>query len=108
MARHWYRVELMTAGDSYSYIGSSPMSESEMVERLSRNAFVELEDLTYFDEEGKPRRWSEWDPHCVSRIHLNPRYVLSILPLVEDPRAKSSDGSKVLEYPGLRPPQGEG
>lgn len=111
MAKYWYRVELMTmltTGESYSYIGSSAFSEPELVEKLGQNAFVQLNDLTYFDEEGVPRRWSEWDHHTVSRIHLNPRYVVSILPLVEDPRAKPGDGSKLLEYPGIRPPQGEG
>lgn len=108
MARHWYRVEMMTAGESYSYIGSSGLSEPVLVEKLGRNAFVELDDLTYFDEEGKPRRWSEWDHHCVSRIHLNPRYILSILPLVDDPRSKPGNGSKVLKYPDNRPPQADG
>jgi hypothetical protein len=105
MAKHWYRVEMMTVGETYSYIGSSPMTEPELTERLSRNAFVELDDLTYFDEEGKPRRWSEWDRHCTPRIHLNPRYVLSVLPLVDDPRKKPGDGSKVLKYPDNRPPR---
>ena len=107
MKKHWYRVEMMTAGETYSYIGSSRLPESEVVKLLGQGHFVELDDLTYFDEEVKPRRWTEWDRHCVSRIHLNPRYVLSVLPLVDDPRQKPGDGSKVLKYPDTRPPQSE-
>jgi hypothetical protein len=99
MQKNWFRIEVFTPQETYWYVGSSPLDEGALLKALNSSAFIQLNDLTYFDEEGRPRRWTEWDPHCQPTIHINPRYVLSILPLVGDPHKKPGDSSKVLHYP---------
>ena len=56
-----------------------------------------------FSEDGEARAWTEWDPQYLPRIHLNPKHIVSVMRLVDDPRKRQGDGSKVLTYPGRRP-----
>ena len=107
MSVNWYRVEIMSGQDTYCYFGSSKLSEKELVEALSRQEFIQLGNLTYFDEQGEPKRWSEWDPHYHSRVHLNPKFVVSLIPMVDDPRQAEGTGNKVLKYPATRFPDEE-
>jgi len=108
MSVHWYRVEIQAGMETYCYFGQTALTEQEMVEALNRDEFVQLNDITYFDDGGEPRRWTDWDPHFQPRILLNPKFVVSILPLVDDPKKPSDggEGSKLLQYPNSRPPSG--
>ena len=100
MAKHWYRVEVAAGGETHCYFGTSPRVESELVKAIEAREFVLLDNLTYFDEDGQARTWTEWDPHYLPRIYLNPRHVVSVMCLVDDPRKRDVDGNKVLKYPG--------
>jgi hypothetical protein len=104
MKTFWYRIEIIAGSESYCYFGCSSMTESEMGDALSQGRFVTLDELTYYDDEGTAHRWSEWDPNCVARISLNPKFVVSMIPLVDHPRKRQGDGevSTLLKYPGNR------
>ena len=99
MNANWYRIEIMTGNETYCYFGKSKLVEKELVESLGKGEFVTLDDLTYFDEEGNARRWTEWDPHYRARIHLNAQHVVSVMPMPEDPKQGQTEGSKLLHYP---------
>jgi hypothetical protein len=103
MALHWYRAEVSAGTETHCYFGSSRMTEEELVRTIQQEEFVLLDDLTYFDEEGEARAWTEWDPQYLPRIHLNPKHIVSIMRLADDPRKRPSDGSKLLTYPGSKP-----
>lgn len=90
---------MLSGQDTYCYFGSSRMSEKEVIEAIGRKEFIQISNLTYFDEEGNPKRWAEWDPQYHSRAHLNPEFIISIIPMVEDPRQGEGTGNKVLKYP---------
>jgi len=107
MSVHWYRIEIITGQDTYCYFGSSVVREKELVEALGRGEFVLLGDLTYFDDDGNARRWTEWDPHYQSRIHLNPQHVVSVMPMQDDPKKSSKGGSNLLQYPQAPQPGDE-
>jgi hypothetical protein len=100
--RHWYRVEVLAGSDTHCYFGSSKLTEAQVLEALKEGTFIELDDLTYYDEDGEPRPWTEWDPNAYPRIHLNAKYVLTMIPLQEDPRKKSDGTNNVLTYPGTK------
>jgi hypothetical protein len=101
MAGHWYRIEVVAGGETHCYFGSSAFAERDLVQRIQTGEFVLLDQLTYYDEDGDARPWTEWDPAYLPRIHLNPRFVVSILPLSGDPRNRDREGSVVLNYPGV-------
>ena len=99
MAKNWYRVEVSAGGETHCYFGTSERTESELVEALQSKSFLLLDDLTYFDEEGTARTWTEWDPHYLPRIYLNPHNVITVMCLVDDPRKVGGDNN-LLTYPG--------
>jgi len=103
MALNWYRAEVIAGTETHCYFGSSSMSEEALVRTIQAGEFILLNDLTYFDEDGEARAWTEWDPQYLPRIHLNPKHIVSVMRLVDDPRKRQGDGSKVLAYPGGRP-----
>lgn len=103
--RHWYRAEMNVGAETFCVFGSSAFTESDLVQRLASGEMVLLEDLVYYDEEGRARSWSEWDPHCQPRVYLNARYLVSLMPMVGDPRTMAG-GLKILNMPRfLRDPE---
>jgi hypothetical protein len=104
---NWYRIEMLSGQDTYCYFGSSKLSEKEMTEAIGQQKFIQLSNLTYFDEEGDPKRWSEWEPHYHSRVHLNPKFIISVIPMMDDPHQSESTGNKVLKYPASQAPDEE-
>ncbi len=103
MATFWYRVEILAGAETHCYFGTTQLGEAELLAQLGQGRYVVLEDLTYYDEEGAARPWTEWDPNYIPRIHLNPRYVVSIIPLANDPRKRTgTEGAEpvLLRYPG--------
>ena len=107
MKKHWYRVEVLAGSETHCYFGSSALTEGQVLSALKEGTFVELDDLTFYDEEGEPRPWTGWDPNAYPRIHLNAKYVLTMIPLKEDPRKPGGTTNKVLTYPGNRPEERE-
>ncbi|MEM7391513.1 MAG: hypothetical protein AAF492_04120 [Verrucomicrobiota bacterium] len=97
----WYRVELMNGDETYCFFGSSTLTEDQFVKKLSSLEYVMLENLVYFNEDQEPRSWAEWDPMLQPRVHLNPKYVVSLLPLNGDPRKQPGTENKILSLPGL-------
>lgn len=98
MERRWYRIEMNSGPENFFVIGSSIMTEQEMVQALEAGRFVQLDDLIHYNEEGVAKAWSEFDPHCHPRVHLSAKAVVSITPMVGDPR-KLQSGPKVLNMP---------
>lgn len=84
--------------ETFCVFGSSHLSESEAAASLGRGDMILLEDLVYYDEEGRARSWSEWDPHCQPRVYINPKYLVTLMPMVGDPRTMSA-GLKILNMP---------
>lgn len=103
--RNWYRAEMTSGAENFYLWGASELGEQELLTKLATGEFVTLEDLIYFDEEGAPRSWNEWDPQCQPRVFLNSKFLVSLMPLVGDPRkAGTQDGGpKVLAMPRLLP-----
>ncbi len=98
MQRTWYRAEMTAGPETFCVFGSSVQPEKDMVESLQAGVLVLLEDLVFYDEEGVARSWSEWDPHCQPRMYLNPKFLISLMPMVGDPR-NMGKGDKVLNLP---------
>ena len=99
MGKNWFRIEVSAGGETHCYFGTSSQVETDFVKAIEANEYVLLEELTYFDEDGKARGWTEWDPHYLPKIYLNPSHVVSVMCLVDDPRKRDRDGNKVLKYP---------
>ena len=99
---NWYRVEMINGDETYCYFGSSPLNESEFIKRLQGTDYIELGSLVFFDEEAEAKSWSEWDPNYLPRVYLNPKYVISVIPLMDDPRKALDEESKILNLPGHR------
>ena len=101
MQRHWYRVEMTSGIENFYMWGSSSLDEDALMAKMNDGAFVMLDDLIYFDEEGNAKGWSEGDPQCKPRVHLNSRFLISLMPLIGDPRkmAASDANPKVLSLP---------
>jgi len=96
--RTWYRAEMNSGPETFCVFGSSPLPELEITAILGRGEMILLEDLVYYDEEGRARSWSEWDPHCQPRVYINPKYLVTLMPMVGDPRTMSA-GLKILNMP---------
>lgn len=101
---YWYRLEILNGDESYCFFGSSLYAEDEFVRRLNSQEYLRLDNIIFYDEEGEAKSWAEWDPNYIPRAYVNPRYVVSLMPLAADPR-KSQGGfdSKILNLPGTPP-----
>lgn len=99
-ASSWYRVEVQIGTESYFFTGSSDLSEAELLNVLSSGSFFCLNDLVYVDEQGDVHPWTEWDPECQPRIYLNGRLIISIMPLLGDPRRSKKSEGTILRLPG--------
>lgn len=103
MAKYWYQAEMMNGGgDPLWYLGSSNLDLPEITGEISAGRFVCLDDLVYFNDQDKAISWSEWDPLYTSQVSLNPRYIVSIMPLADDPRKKSREEGVLLRLPSSR------
>ena len=58
---YWYRIEMMNGDETYCFFGSSPLSETEFVSRLSKNEYVLLENLIFFDEDQDAKSCRSYD-----------------------------------------------
>lgn len=96
--RNWYRVEMTAGPETFCVFGSTHLSEQDILGALNRGEMILLEDLVYYNEEGNAKSWSEWDPHCQPRVYLNAKFMISIMPMVGDPR-QMSGGMKILSMP---------
>ncbi len=101
MAKFWYRVEVSAASETYFYFGSSEMSEAKLAESLTGTSFLLLDDLTYFDEDREARTWTEWDPHYMPRIYLNPTRIVSVMRLPPKVNDAVSAGFTAISRPAL-------
>ena len=90
----------MNGDETYCFFGSSRCSEDDFIRSLNHSSFIQLNDIIYFDENGTAKSWAEWDPNCVPRSYLNPAYIVSVMPLIDDPRLKKHAGNKILNLPG--------
>lgn len=97
--RYWYRVEMLSGSDTYCFFGSCKLPEKELMQALQENKWTLIEDLIYFDENDRAQGWSEWDPNYLARIHLNPQYVVSVMPMLEDPRKETVGANDILTLP---------
>ena len=86
---YWYRLEIQTGDSTYQCLGSSPLEEKEFAAQMNGAAFIALDDAAYVDQEGKVKRWQEWDSKTQPRLYINPRYVIFFNPLKSDPRKPS-------------------
>lgn len=96
--RYWYRAEMTSGPETFYIFGATTRPEQELLEALSRGEMILLEDLVYYDEEGHAKSWSEWDPHCQPRVYLNAKFLITLMPMVGDPR-KMEGGLKILNMP---------
>ncbi len=96
--RHWYRAEMTAGPETFCVFGSTRMSEKELISALNQGELVLLEDLVFYDEEGLAKSWTEWDPHCQPRVYLNAKFMVTLMPMVRDPR-QMGEGLKILNMP---------
>jgi hypothetical protein len=90
MATHWYRVDVLEGQKTRAIIGTSELEPSRLVAKLSGDDYLVLNDLSYRDNKNCIVPFSEWDPRLGSIIYINPRQVVSVVPLVGDPRSNDS------------------
>lgn len=100
MKEYWYRVEVLNGDETYCFFGSSKYKESEFVRRLTEREYLLLEHLVFYNEDQEAKSWSEWEPNSYSRVYLNPQYIVSLMPLVGDPRKREGAENKILNLPG--------
>ena len=99
MKRYWYRIEMLSGQETYLYFGSTNHDEHTLIQQLQAGELILLEDLVYFDDHDRIQGWSEWDPHYLATVYLNPAYVISIMPMAEDLRKKTEGDSNLLQLP---------
>jgi hypothetical protein len=100
--RYWYRIEMLSGDHTYCFFGSCLQDESALMTALAQGEWVLAEDLVYFDEQDRAQGWSEWDPNYFARIHLNPSYVISVMPMLDDPRKKMEGINEMLTLPRIQ------
>jgi glutaredoxin-related protein len=82
----WYKIKALEGEVTYTYTGSSILSEKKFLDKLRDETFVTLDNLIYMDEAGNVKSFSDWDPTIKPRVYLNTEYVIAVVPLAGDPR----------------------
>ena len=84
--QYWYRITIDQAGHEYGYYGTSELSEKELVEKLKTEDYILLDNLVYYDSQQRIKNWSDWFPNIYSRVYINPKQIISIQVLKENPK----------------------
>ena len=84
-SRYWYSISYREAGYRAAAYGTSLLSESELIAELEAGKYLFLDNLIYW-EYGKAKSMKEWSKTDYDRIYINPTMVVSVTPLVDDPR----------------------
>jgi len=98
----WYRVETLCGEEPNFYFGSHEEDPDALLKILTNGNPFRLRDTFYYDENNGPRSWRDWDPNYDGSVIINPRHVVSIMPMLNDPRKRGSGGSgnrPVLDFP---------
>ena len=90
---------MLSGQDTYCFFGSCTEDEATLAQNLSTGTWTLLEDLVYFDGQDRAQGWADWNPNYLARIHLNPAYVISVMPLHADPREKTLGTIELLPLP---------
>lgn len=92
---HWYQVTISQQGYNYQMTCTSTLAEADFIATLSKgDGFIVLDNLLYRDNTGKYKSWSEWDPTMQPRIYVRASAIVTLQPLVGDPRKSSDSGNK--------------
>ncbi|HEX3358514.1 MAG TPA: hypothetical protein VHS31_16185 [Tepidisphaeraceae bacterium] len=86
MEKYWYRIDFIDGKDSRMLIGTSEYEPAELVKQLRGDEYLLLSDLSYRDNQNRFISWSTWDPRLESVAYINPKYIISVMPFVGDPR----------------------
>ena len=82
---NWFKIKIVEAQDTYTYVGGSPHSLDELIEQAQHGNFIRLDDLLYTDR-GKIREWSTWDNREMPSVRINPKMIIAIMQFRADPR----------------------
>ena len=77
---YYYKVAVSTCGKGCVkyFSGKSDLSPKEMEKELSKNSFIELTDIFYF-EKGKLKSWIEWDDKLVPQIKIRASSIITYM-----------------------------
>ena len=91
--QYWYQVTISypTSEGKYTFAGISSLGEDALLSVLTKGEFIKLDECLYRDKSGNYKSWSEWDPMAVPRFYINSKYILTVQPLVGDPRKIDTD-----------------
>lgn len=84
--KYWYVIRVTGEKGGYPYYGSSKLTEEEIKQQLSSNKPIVLNDLFFLEKEKDIKTWEEWIPIFENRIYINPQFIISIMPLKDDPK----------------------
>jgi hypothetical protein len=84
--RYWYSVSYKDTARSNAAYGSSVLSEKEIIISIQQGNYLFLEDLIFWDYDGKPKSMTEWSKTDHDRKYINPQFISSITPMRDDPR----------------------
>ena len=87
--QNWYRIIIDQAGKEYGYYGTSELPEKEFVKKLKTEDYIFLDNLVYYDNQGRVKNWSDWYPDILPRVYVNPKRIISVQVLKEDPKKKT-------------------
>jgi len=100
--RFWYKLTVANASvdgsGSYDFYGSSALGFQDLVDTLSKSAFVTLEDLRCWDEQDQPMSWYDYDPIHLNSVAIRSAQVVAVQPLTGDPVTVQPEGKAHKEH----------
>ena len=103
MSVYWYRVEILSGDEPNFYFGSHEGDPDALLKTLTSGHPFRLRDTFYYDENNAARSWRDWDPNYDGSIIINAQHVISIMPMLNDPRKRGNEGGSgnrpVLDFP---------
>lgn len=90
--RYWYQVYMEYGSSGTSYAGYSVLTEREFIKLLQGTEPILLSGLVGMDTMGRFKSLSEDAAFLTDTVYINPKYIVSVMPLKGDPRVQSSKG----------------
>ncbi|WP_036301983.1 hypothetical protein [Methylotenera sp. L2L1] len=86
-AEHWYRVDLDKCTGGCTFYGSSPLSENEFKEALTKEPFIKLSNLFYVEKD-KFKKWADWDEKVIPDMTIRSSNVILFMEYKKGPFEK--------------------
>ena len=92
MAKYWYRIDTDDDGNR-GLCGSTEFDLNEMMNQLSTQTHIRLDDMFYRDSQNQLRAWGDWEPRLEPTAIIRCSAIRTVMPFKGTPPIVTQGGA---------------